>query len=264
MKGILIHIYTLLFLVLCISCNNGPKFIETQGDYQETPSNSENVNEDNSFQQNGSFEDKSLSDNIHHIIVNEVQLTEKYAFAHVSEGANQYWIATRVKTLEPNGHYYYTKGLLKNNYESKELNKVFDQIYLVSNLVSADHKKSTDAPQSKASITIKESGSELDITEIAPEEGSIKIAEIVARPDDFKDKIVQITGKCVKINPNIMERNWIHLKDGSKDDYDLVVTSGTFIKEGEVVTIRAKVSLNMDYGAGYTYPLILEDGEVIQ
>ena len=264
MKGNLIHLYTLLFLILCVSCNNGPKVIEAQTDYGETPSNSGIMSEENSFQQNGSFDDKSLSNNIHHIIVNEVQLTEKYAFAKVSEGENQYWIATRLKTLKPNGHYYYTKGLLKNNYESKELNKVFDRIYLVSNLVSADHKRNTDGSQSKDSTTIKESDPELDITEIAPEEGSIKIAEIVARPEDFKGKIVQITGKCVKVNPNIMERNWIHLKDGSKDDYDLVVTSGTFIKEGEIVTIRAKVSLNRDYGAGYTYPLILEDGEVIQ
>ncbi len=35
---------------------------------------------------------------------------------------------------------------------------------------------------------------------------------------------MRLTGKVAKVNPNIMGRNWIHLKDGSQDDYDLVIT----------------------------------------
>ena len=61
-----------------------------------------------------------------------------------------------------------------------------------------------------------------------------------------------------------MERNWIHVKDGSKDDYDLVVTSNTFVPEGSKITIKATVSLNRDFGAGYTYDLILENGILVQ
>ena len=68
---------------------------------------------------------------------------------------------------------------------------------------------------------------------------------------------------CVKINPNIMERNWIHLQDGSKNDFDLVITSNTFVPEGKIITIRALVSINRDFGAGYQYDLILENGTII-
>jgi hypothetical protein len=99
---------------------------------------------------------------------------------------------------------------------------------------------------------------------IVQHKGSIKIAEIVANPNKYEGMTVQITGKCVKVNPNIMERNWIHLQDGSMDDFDLVVTSNTFVPEGMVVTIRALVSLNRDFGAGYRYDLILENGIVIE
>ena len=60
-----------------------------------------------------------------------------------------------------------------------------------------------------------------------------------------------------------MGRNWIHIKDGSKDDYDLVITSNTFVKEGSMITIKATVTLNKDFGAGYKYDLILENGIII-
>jgi hypothetical protein len=60
-----------------------------------------------------------------------------------------------------------------------------------------------------------------------------------------------------------MNRNWIHIKDGSKDDYDLVITSDTYVAEGTVITMKALVTLNKDFGAGYTYDLILEDGVLI-
>ena len=60
-----------------------------------------------------------------------------------------------------------------------------------------------------------------------------------------------------------MGRHWIHLQDGSKDDYDLVVTSSSFVNEGQIVTMQAMVSVNKDFGAGYSYDLILENGQVI-
>jgi hypothetical protein len=61
-----------------------------------------------------------------------------------------------------------------------------------------------------------------------------------------------------------MGRNWIHLRDGSQDDFDLVITTRTFVPEGNVVTVRAVVALNKDFGAGYKYDLILENGTIVQ
>ena len=100
--------------------------------------------------------------------------------------------------------------------------------------------------------------------EIIEHKGSLKIAEIVANPEEYAGKTVQVTGKCVKINAGIMDRNWIHLQDGSKNDFDLVVTSNTFVAEGTIVTMKALVSLDRDFGAGYKYALILENGIVVE
>ena len=94
--------------------------------------------------------------------------------------------------------------------------------------------------------------------------GSIKIAELLTKADAYAGKIVQITGTCTKINIGIMGRNWIHLKDGSKDDYDFIVTSDVQVTEGSIVSMRGVVALNKDFGAGYKYEFILEEGELVQ
>lgn len=40
-----------------------------------------------------------------------------------------------------------------------------------------------------------------------------------------------------------MNKNWIHLQDGTKDndDYDLIITSNAETKVGDVITIKGKV-----------------------
>jgi hypothetical protein len=56
-----------------------------------------------------------------------------------------------------------------------------------------------------------------------------------------------------------MERNWVHIQDGSMDDYDFVFTTQQAIPEGAIITVKGKVSLDRDFGAGYRYDLIVED-----
>ena len=94
--------------------------------------------------------------------------------------------------------------------------------------------------------------------------GSITIAELVKNAKKYEGKTVEVSGQCVKINPNIMSRNWIHIVDGSKNDFDMVITSETFVPEGSNVTFKAVVGLNRDFGAGYKYDIILENGVIVQ
>jgi len=61
-----------------------------------------------------------------------------------------------------------------------------------------------------------------------------------------------------------MNKNWIHLQDGTKDndDYDLIITSNVGTKVGDVITIKGKVFLDKDFGHGYFYKLIIEEGTI--
>ena len=83
-------------------------------------------------------------------------------------------------------------------------------------------------------------------------------------PEKYDGQTIQVSGICMKVNPNIMNRNWIHITDGSQDDYDLTITSSELFAEGTVITMQATVALNKDFGAGYRYDLILENGVLIK
>jgi hypothetical protein len=67
----------------------------------------------------------------------------------------------------------------------------------------------------------------------------------------------------VKYNPEIMGKNWIHLRDGSgsaaDNTNDILVTSGVQVKVGDVVTVKGTVRTDKDFGAGYAYKVIIED-----
>ncbi len=249
-----------LFLGFASSCKEEPKYL---------PISSENNNSvENTIEQN-SLTNQTLSNELHAVIVKEVLPTTKYVYLNVEENGEQFWIATGKQEINIGETYYYKRSLLKTNFESKEHNRMFDKIYLVTSLVKADH--GNNQPSMKIEDSEQESTPEvksqdkpvLDSQRKIEQKGSIKIAELVDNIKKYEGKTVQISGECVKVNSNIMDRNWIHLKDGSKDDYDLVITSDVFVPEGKIVTMKGLVRLNKDFGAGYKYDLILENGVIV-
>ena len=255
----------MLLAVLCIvSCNKGPKMISS------FPANENSKSSSSDDTPQSKIKSNSINNNeLHTVIVNEVLKTSKYLYINVNEKDEQFWIATKIMDVVVGETYHYKGGLLKTNYESKEHQRVFEKIYLVSNrLVHANHGTNSNLNEGNKLITKQDEIISEPVPAVKPSKkveikGSLKISELVQNFSKYEDQIVQISGVCVKINAGIMSRNWIHLKDGSRDDYDLVITSNIFVKEGEVITMKAKVSLNKDFGAGYKYEMILEDGILV-
>ena len=203
------------------------------------------------------------SSKLHTVVVNEILPTANYTYLNVTEGEKVFWIAVSSTDAKIGDTYFYVGGLLKNNFESKALNKVFDEMYLVGNLVSSNHgEQSGDITANNS--TPNELAAKSEKINITRQKGSIKISEIVNNPKKYEGQTVQIDGECTKINLGIMGKNWIHLKDGSQDAYDLVITSDEMVDVGSVVTMKAEVVLNKDFGAGYKYDLILENGVIVK
>jgi hypothetical protein len=98
-------------------------------------------------------------------------------------------------------------------------------------------------------------------TQESPIEATIK--EIVENPEKYENKIVLVSGVCSKINLAIMSRNWIHLKDGSKDDFDFVITSKDKVEKGDRVSIQGVIRVKVDFGFGYNYDVIMQEAEVV-
>lgn len=244
-------IFACAMITLFGACNSNPKVIEAVDTTTETVP----VAADPSASQ------------IHKVVVEEVLHTSKYTYLNVSEDNVMTWIAIPKKEVKKGGTYYYKGGLKKTNFKSVEYDRVFETLYLVSD-VSEDPSMSGMAAGGSPHGNMSAEGEDAPIeqnTKIEPVTGGITIAELFENRKQYDGKTVRIKGRCVKLNNMIMNRNWIHLQDGSLKDkmVDLTITTTENIPLGAIVAVEGVITLNKDFGAGYKYDIIMEDATLI-
>ncbi len=92
------------------------------------------------------------------------------------------------------------------------------------------------------------------------------IADVLAGKATLKDKTVSLRGRVTKYNASILGKNWLHLQDGSvkrpADDGSIVVTTQATASVGDVVVVQGVVRTDKDFGAGYSYPVMIEDATI--
>ncbi len=103
-------------------------------------------------------------------------------------------------------------------------------------------------------------------TTASADESPATVASINQNKAALAGKVVKAAGKVVKVNNGIMGRNFVHVQDGSGDagagSNNLIVTSKDTAQVGQQVAVSGKVTLNRDFGAGYMYPLLLEEAAI--
>jgi len=236
-----------------ISCKGGP---EDKGTFPlETKVNMADVHKD-------------VVMNVREVTILETVPTSKYLYLKVSEGDREYWAATSKSDIKAGETYFYNEALIKTDFESKEMQRVFDTIYLITTLVPEAHGSSMEplkeVPQPPSEARDQGSKRKFHSSPVAGKATHLSIAELLEDPAAYEGAVVELTATCTKINEGILQRNWLHLADGTADDQDLVVTSAEGVDPGSEITIRAVVRLNKDFGAGYSYDVLLEDGVIIR
>lgn len=90
------------------------------------------------------------------------------------------------------------------------------------------------------------------------------VAAVYKDKSALAGKEITVKGKVVKVNNGIMGRNFVHVQDGTGDQNsnNLIVTSKQTAAVGDTVQVTGKVVLNRDFGAGYNYPLLIEDSTI--
>lgn len=241
---------TIVFLSLLslTACDSGPKVIEGEPvQASGTPVS----------QEAPGMMPQVLPSNDHKVIAEEALNTEKYTYVRVKENTESFWIAIPKTPVEIGATYYYQGGLLKKNFASREFNRVFETVYLVSGI----SKQAPDAVGSAVDQALTQAQDPEAIAppkDIKPAAGAVKIASLLNNPGKYDGKTIKVTGKCVKLNPMIMGRNWVHLQDGTANNFDLTVTTTENVQLGSVVTLEGTIALNKDFGAGYRYNVIME------
>jgi len=121
------------------------------------------------------------------------------------------------------------------------------------------------APTMPADHPVAGPAEAVDLAGIAKADGGKTVEEVYKEKDALANGKVVVRGKVVKVNPDIMGKNWLHVRDGSGGDgtNDLTVTTaGTLPDVGEVVVVSGTLVLDQDFGMGYQYPVIVQDAEI--
>ncbi|NOU16278.1 MAG: hypothetical protein HOO91_01790 [Bacteroidales bacterium] len=195
----------------------------------------------------------------HELAVEEVIQASGYTYLKFTDNDTEQWLATTTIDAKVGEKYYYEKSMVMENFHSKELNRDFKTILFVDRIttepISGEEKTKPVAPGSA------KAKAEKMVVVIEKSKDDITVANLYSNKETYANKLVLIKGKVVKYSPEIMNKNWIHIQDGTEYDgnYDLTVTTLSEFKVGDIVTLEGKIVLDKDFGYGYIYDVLLED-----
>ena len=184
--------------------------------------------------------------------------TSNYTYLQVSENKKTFWIAVPSMEIEIGETVYFSKFMEMKDFKSETIDRTFSSLLFVEDArksATPDHMKQVHS----GAMTVSKQN-----VKIEPLDDGYTIEKIYAEKNDLIGKLIEVKGKVVKYNPQIMNRNWIHIQDGtgSVNDYDLVVTSADEVKVGDIIIVKGPVTIDKDFGAGYFFPVVIEDARI--
>lgn len=191
----------------------------------------------------------------------EVKDVEVYTYLRLKTAQGETWAAVSRAPVKIGSTVTLENVNVMENFESKSLKKTFPSI-LFANLAGSGAAAATTADP-HASMRKAEPIGPIKVAK-AKGANAYTVAELFTQSTKLKDKPVRLAGKVVKVNNGIMGKNWIHLQDGTgaADARDMLVTSTATAKVGDVVTAAGTLRNDRDFGAGYTYKVLLEDASL--
>ncbi len=187
-----------------------------------------------------------------------------YTYALLDTGTEKRWIAGPATALKVGDEIQTDGGMPMNKFHSNSMDRDFDVVYFVAGIKNVTTGASSAAPQMPVAPAANSQPPAV-VKVKALKEGE-NIAALFADPDKYNGKQFALRGTVVKFNSNIMGKNWIHLQDGSGEtagrNGDLTVTTSDTAAVGDVVIATGVIVLEKDFGAGYSYPILMEEAKV--
>ena len=97
-------------------------------------------------------------------------------------------------------------------------------------------------------------------------EDAYTIEEIYSKKEELSQKTITVRAIVVKFMPQVMEKNWIHIQDGTgsveKRNNDISVSTLDTAEVGEEVIIKGTLGINKDFGMSCAFGALLEEASV--
>lgn len=200
-----------------------------------------------------------------------------YLLIKTASGEKTWAAVTKTTAVKKGGTATITNSMEMRNFESPSTKRKFDRILFgMLGGGEAAAAPANDPHGGAVKMGAKEAPAHGGRAEV---KGPIKVAkaagpdgrsieEVYAQKTALQGKEVVVSGKVVKYNAGILERNWAHLRDGSgkskdgSDDITVLLKDEAAV--GQTITARGKVVLNKDLGGMYKFPVCLEDAVLVK
>ena len=192
-----------------------------------------------------------------------------YTYIRVGTPSGEVWTAVQQTEVKKGATISIDPQMVAENFESTTLKRTFDKLVLgvIAGGAAAKSAEVAADPQPMGTA-LQHMTSAATVADVNVEKaaGGKTVAETWAGKSDLADKEVVIRGKVVKFLPEIMGKNWLHIRDGSgsreQANDDITVTTDDVASVGDVVSVTGTVRVDKDFGAGYRYPVIIENAKL--
>ena len=197
-------------------------------------------------------------------IVVETKEVDAYTYLLLRTSGSETWAAIDRTTVQAGTEVAITQATVMKDFWSRTLEKRFDWIVFGVLAASCEPQAHPDLGMEAhhAAPAAQAAGATINVVK-AGGPGGHTVAEIVSESVALNDKPVTVRGQVVRYAPDVMGKNWIHLRDGSGSAADgtddIVVATDAQAKIGEVVLVKGVVRTNRNLGAGYAYKVLIED-----
>ena len=190
-----------------------------------------------------------------------------YTYLLVESKGERHWAAVNSTEVKVGQQVTLKPGSTMVNFTSKALNRTFDRIIFSEGIEEQKVGVKSTTPKT----TTGSAGAAVPFSKISVEKATgpntYRIVDMYAN-QKLNGKKITVRGKVVKVSSGIMDRNWIHLQDGTgspqKKNHNLVVTSHDLPDVGDIVTITGTLIRNKDFGSGYKYDVIVENAKIVK
>lgn len=202
----------------------------------------------------------------------EINNVEEYSYLRLKTKDGETWAAVSKAPVKKGAIVTIENVTVMSNFESKSLKKTFPTILFgtlgaAGGSMPASGNDMATMATAHSGITKTADTGDIHVPK-ASGANARTVAEIMTKGAALKDKLVLVRGKVVKFNAGIMGKNWVHLRDGSgsaaNNTNDVLVTTMNEAKVGDVVTAKGVVRTDKDFGAGYSYKVLVEEATLQQ
>jgi len=182
-----------------------------------------------------------------------------YSYLQLKENDQEYWVAVPTMKIENGESIYFSQYMEMKDFKSETLNRTFESVLFVNDASKSMNKMNTKNPHSDVQSLDKQTIS------VGTLKDGKTIADIYKNKQSLNGKTVKVKGKVVKFNSGIMNKNWVHIQDGTDNngDFDLLITTDETVKVGDIIVAEGKLTLDKDFGAGYFYAVLVEEAKII-